>query len=653
MMKKFTKAALLLAAAALLLAGLPACSGDDDDDVAVEGVTLNPTELTMTAGEQVKLTATVLPEGADNKEVLWASDNEGAATVDETGLVTAVGTGTATITVTTEDGGYTAACVVTVSDGTGNGGNGGGGGNGNFSTKTDDTTANNVATLGLVGTSADSSNQSVATAKIEGNKIVITSHSAGTAVITVKDGDKKATIPVTVAADGTITIGTITKYEPMLSGGELSYTLFKLDDLSSGVSLSDGKLSDELTALGITLAGGKLDSAQVAAVENPSTSAFNGDALSLANYVGTQGAIDKNNCLKIVATADMTVYVYARSSGGTDERFLALYSATSSNNSFDENTKQGIGSSEGAVLGVAKFKITKGETKYIGSTGSGINIYAIGVITGGEPDEMTTQTVSVTPATCTESGIKAHTVTNFGRYLCGGSYVPYSGVIAPALGHDYANTTGTVSTMPTADAKGSYTATCKRDSHTGTFELPALNSSKYKRTASGTQTSYTYKDAETECTVTFTADTVEEDQNAAESWSLDFTNASKQPTAVDSEGSAVTGDIKQTGIVIGGLLTVTAVDNKISINSKGYISINPTTSITISFEAKAAGTLTLKYNGTANNAARVFSVKKGGSEVGTGNYNGTQTVAITEAGTYEIVFTGGEHKIDTISLTYN
>ncbi|MCH5289788.1 MAG: Ig domain-containing protein, partial [Treponema sp.] len=126
-MKKLAKLAALLAAGALVF-GFAACSGDDDNDVAVEGVTLNPTELTVTlGGEPVKLTAIVLPEDADNKEVFWASDNEDAATVDENGVVTAVKAGTATITVTTEDGGYTAACVVTVSDGTGNGGNGGGG----------------------------------------------------------------------------------------------------------------------------------------------------------------------------------------------------------------------------------------------------------------------------------------------------------------------------------------------------------------------------------------------------------------------------------------------------------------------------------------------------------------------------------------------
>ena len=54
------------------------------------------------------------PADATNKNVTWSSDNEAAATVSSTGLVTAVAAGSATITVTTEDGGFTDTCAVTV-----------------------------------------------------------------------------------------------------------------------------------------------------------------------------------------------------------------------------------------------------------------------------------------------------------------------------------------------------------------------------------------------------------------------------------------------------------------------------------------------------------------------------------------------------------
>jgi hypothetical protein len=81
-----------------------------------------------------------------------------------------------------------------------------------FPTQTDSTTINNEATLGLVGTTITSSNSGVATATITGGNIVITSVGIGSATITVSVGSNQATIAVTVAIDGSITIGTITKY---------------------------------------------------------------------------------------------------------------------------------------------------------------------------------------------------------------------------------------------------------------------------------------------------------------------------------------------------------------------------------------------------------------------------------------------------------
>lgn len=81
---------------------------------AVTGVTLDKSVLTLTEGKNAQLTAVVAPETADNKTVQWTSSDNGVATVDENGSVTAVKAGTATITVTTMDGGFTAECTVTV-----------------------------------------------------------------------------------------------------------------------------------------------------------------------------------------------------------------------------------------------------------------------------------------------------------------------------------------------------------------------------------------------------------------------------------------------------------------------------------------------------------------------------------------------------------
>lgn len=82
--------------------------------VPVSSVALNYTELKLTEGDSQTLTATIAPDNATNKKVTWSSNNTGVATVNQTGVVTAVKAGTATIKVTTEDGGKVATCIVTV-----------------------------------------------------------------------------------------------------------------------------------------------------------------------------------------------------------------------------------------------------------------------------------------------------------------------------------------------------------------------------------------------------------------------------------------------------------------------------------------------------------------------------------------------------------
>ena len=82
---------------------------------AVTGVTLDKTSLALFAGDTDTLTATVTPDDAANKAVTWSTDANTVATVNENGLVTAVGPGTATITATAADGsGKSASCTVTV-----------------------------------------------------------------------------------------------------------------------------------------------------------------------------------------------------------------------------------------------------------------------------------------------------------------------------------------------------------------------------------------------------------------------------------------------------------------------------------------------------------------------------------------------------------
>lgn len=81
---------------------------------AVTGVSLSSRDLVLTEGQSESLVATVSPEDANNKEVVWSSSDEEVATVDQEGLVNALQEGNAVIYVTTLEGGFVDSCMVTV-----------------------------------------------------------------------------------------------------------------------------------------------------------------------------------------------------------------------------------------------------------------------------------------------------------------------------------------------------------------------------------------------------------------------------------------------------------------------------------------------------------------------------------------------------------
>ena len=79
----------------------------------VESITLDKSAAEMILGDEIILTATVKPDNATNKSIIWTSSDKSVATVTD-GKVTAVNGGTTTITATTEDGGLTAECEISV-----------------------------------------------------------------------------------------------------------------------------------------------------------------------------------------------------------------------------------------------------------------------------------------------------------------------------------------------------------------------------------------------------------------------------------------------------------------------------------------------------------------------------------------------------------
>jgi len=85
-----------------------------DPSIHVESIELNEEEYELNLEETLQLIVIFTPEESTNKKVTWTSDDEDVATVDQNGLVTAVGFGEARITATTEDGGKTAFCDISV-----------------------------------------------------------------------------------------------------------------------------------------------------------------------------------------------------------------------------------------------------------------------------------------------------------------------------------------------------------------------------------------------------------------------------------------------------------------------------------------------------------------------------------------------------------
>ena len=79
------------------------------------GVRVEKTRIDTFKGETVTVVANVIPETADNKNLIWESSDPEVASVDENGVVTAYKNGTAVISCKTEVGGFKAYCTVVVS----------------------------------------------------------------------------------------------------------------------------------------------------------------------------------------------------------------------------------------------------------------------------------------------------------------------------------------------------------------------------------------------------------------------------------------------------------------------------------------------------------------------------------------------------------
>ena len=73
------------------------CKKEKIDFIDVTEIRLDKEKVTMSVGSTCRLTATVLPENATDKTLVWKSDDESVAIVDKDGLVIAVKGGFETI----------------------------------------------------------------------------------------------------------------------------------------------------------------------------------------------------------------------------------------------------------------------------------------------------------------------------------------------------------------------------------------------------------------------------------------------------------------------------------------------------------------------------------------------------------------------------
>ena len=355
-------------------------TGSGQISVSVAGVSLDKTEIVLVEGSSEKLTATVEPTNATNKNVTWSSDHEAIATVDQNGTVTARRGGQATITVTTADGSKTATCTVRVRIQIGEPVQSVGlnktelalevGKTGTLEAKVEPSDATNK------NVTWSSSNSEVATV----DNGVVTAVSAGEAIITVttEDGAKTATCKVTVNAPQTVPVTGVTldKAELTLekgSTGTLKATVEPQNATNNTVTWSSSN-------------------PEVATVDNGVVT-----AVSAGTAIITAKAGDKTaTCTVTVAKADVAV-----ESVTLDKTSLDL--KTGDNTTLTATVNPESATNKDVTWISDKPEIAAVEGGTVTAKAAGTAIIAVTTIDGGK---IATCKVTVTPKTVPVSGIQ-------------------------------------------------------------------------------------------------------------------------------------------------------------------------------------------------------------------------------------------------------
>ena len=85
-----------------------------EEDILLEQIILHPSELTMEIGDIITISATLLPESATEKTLVWSVGNNNIATVSQSGEVTALSSGETIVYASSVDGSIQDSCKITV-----------------------------------------------------------------------------------------------------------------------------------------------------------------------------------------------------------------------------------------------------------------------------------------------------------------------------------------------------------------------------------------------------------------------------------------------------------------------------------------------------------------------------------------------------------
>lgn len=257
--------------------------------VAVQSIALDTKDTTLQKGDKITIHATIKPDNATNKTVLWSSSNSKVVTV-KNGTITAIGNGTATITATTQDGKKKATVKITVKE------------------KTIPVTSlsldkkelsltvgqtytlaatikpNNASNKNITWTS---NNTSVAT--VENGKVVAVNAGSATITATTQDGKLKATVTVKVQKK------TVSVTSVKLSSDTLSLTVGESKSITATV------LPDNASNKGVSWSS---TNTAVASVNNGKITALSAGTTTIT--VTTQDGQFKANCTVTVKEKEIT-----------------------------------------------------------------------------------------------------------------------------------------------------------------------------------------------------------------------------------------------------------------------------------------------------------------------------------------------------------